>query len=124
MKYSITIQFLFRTLKPSDYMDFTITAAAEIPVLLLILFLEKFIGMKGVMASSAVIFSSSFLLMLSGIGSQKFYVICATLARGFASAILTSSFIYTPKLFKTKIRALGIGKIILCIAKHVNICLS
>ncbi|XP_054896686.1 synaptic vesicle 2-related protein-like isoform X1 [Poeciliopsis prolifica] len=95
-------------LTSADYKDLLWTTLAEFPGLLIILFAVDYLGRKKSMAICFVMFSLCILPLYACIGRIAL-TIFIFIARAFISGGYQVVFVYTPEVFPTEIRALGMG---------------
>ncbi|XP_067106582.1 synaptic vesicle 2-related protein-like [Osmerus mordax] len=97
-----------KTLTADDYKDLLWTTLAEFPGLLLTLCVIERIGRKKTMALSFLVFSLSVLPLYACIGRIAL-TIFIFIARAFISGGFQVAYLYTPEVYPTSVRALGIG---------------
>ena len=91
-----------------DYTDFMVTGCAEIPALLVTVFLINNIGRK---LSAAVEFALAALsmTMLMVCSSHNVLLVFIFIGRGLLASIFQILFLYTAEVFPTNIRSVGLG---------------
>lgn len=97
-----------KTLTLNDYQDLLWTTLAEFPGLLVTLFMIERIGRKKCMALCFLIFSVCILPLYACIGRIAL-TIFIFIARAFISGGFQVAYVYTPEVYPTAIRALGLG---------------
>ncbi|XP_012704812.2 synaptic vesicle 2-related protein [Fundulus heteroclitus] len=95
-------------LTSDDYKDLLWTTLAEFPGLLIILFAVDYLGRKKSMAICFFMFSLCILPLFACIGRIAI-TIFIFISRAFISGGFQVVFVYTPEVFPTEIRALGMG---------------
>ncbi|MEQ2267230.1 hypothetical protein XENORESO_003311, partial [Xenotaenia resolanae] len=95
-------------LTSADYKDLLWTTLAEFPGLLISLFAVDYLGRKKSMAICFFMFSLCILPLFACIGRIAL-TIFIFISRAFISGGYQVVFVYTPEVFPTEIRALGMG---------------
>ncbi|XP_015240589.1 PREDICTED: synaptic vesicle 2-related protein-like [Cyprinodon variegatus] len=95
-------------LTSADYKDLLWTTLAEFPGLLVILFAVDYLGRKKSMAICFFMFSL-FMLPLFACTGRIALTVLIFISRAFISGGYQVVFVYTPEVFPTEIRALGMG---------------
>ncbi|CAI4232475.1 unnamed protein product [Auanema sp. JU1783] len=92
----------------SDYFDLLQTTLAEFPGLLITVFVIEWLGRKRTMAFEFAIFSVfTFLLYFC---LDRFTVTCFIfISRAFISGAFQCAYVYTPEVYPTTLRAVGLG---------------
>nr|XP_018673260.1 synaptic vesicle 2-related protein [Ciona intestinalis] len=97
-----------RTLKTKDYVDLLWTTLAEFPGVLITLAIIEYIGRKKTIAIDLAGFTLfSFLLILCT--SRPVMIFFLFVARAFISGAFQAAYVYTPEVYPTNIRAIGLG---------------
>ncbi|XP_072103684.1 synaptic vesicle 2-related protein [Mobula birostris] len=95
-------------LNATDYKDLLWTTLSEFPGVLVTLWIIDRIGRKKTMAVSFVIFSFFALLLFACVGRFALTVFLF-IARAFISGGFQAAYVYTPEVYPTATRALGLG---------------
>ncbi|XP_057268850.1 synaptic vesicle 2-related protein isoform X1 [Pezoporus wallicus] len=103
-KCSLTCEYLTE----EDYTDLLWTTLSEFPGVLVTLWIIDRIGRKKTMALSFVVFSLCSLLLFLCVGRNVLTVLLF-IARAFISGGFQAAYVYTPEVYPTATRALGLG---------------
>ncbi|XP_048412028.1 synaptic vesicle 2-related protein [Stegostoma tigrinum] len=95
-------------LNATDYTDLLWTTLSEFPGVLITLWIIDRIGRKKTMAVSFLIFSFFSLLLFACVGRLALTVFLF-IARAFISGGFQAAYVYTPEVYPTATRALGLG---------------
>ncbi|XP_072921936.1 synaptic vesicle 2-related protein isoform X4 [Hemitrygon akajei] len=95
-------------LNATDYKDLLWTTLSEFPGVLVTLWIIDRIGRKKTMAVSFIIFSFFALLLFACVGRFALTVFLF-IARAFISGGFQAAYVYTPEVYPTATRALGLG---------------
>ncbi|XP_043571191.1 synaptic vesicle 2-related protein [Chiloscyllium plagiosum] len=95
-------------LNATDYTDLLWTTLSEFPGVLVTLWIIDRIGRKKTMAVSFLIFSFFSLLLFACVGRLALTVFLF-IARAFISGGFQAAYVYTPEVYPTATRALGLG---------------
>ncbi len=95
-------------LNTGDYVKILWASAAEFPGLILTFLIIDVLGRKKTMAVEFVMAASSFLLLLI-CTSKTILTVFLFIARAFVSGVFQVVYIYTPEVYPTEARALGLG---------------
>ncbi len=95
-------------LNTGDYVKILWASAAEFPGLILTFLIIDVLGRKKMMAVEFVMAASSFLLLLI-CTSKTILTVFLFIARAFVSGVFQVVYIYTPEVYPTEARALGLG---------------
>ncbi|XP_074777464.1 synaptic vesicle 2-related protein isoform X2 [Athene noctua] len=103
-KCSLTCEYLTE----EDYTDLLWTTLSEFPGVLVTLWIIDRIGRKKTMALSFFVFSFCSLLLFLCVGRNVLTVLLF-IARAFISGGFQAAYVYTPEVYPTATRALGLG---------------
>ena len=103
-KCSLACEYLSK----EDYMDLLWTTLSEFPGVLVTLWVIDRLGRKKTMALCFVIFSLCSLLLFICIG-RNVLTLLLFIARAFISGGFQAAYVYTPEVYPTATRALGLG---------------
>ncbi|TKC41420.1 hypothetical protein EI555_005602 [Monodon monoceros] len=95
-------------LSEEDYMDLLWTTLSEFPGVLVTLWIIDRLGRKKTMALCFVIFSLCSLLLFICVG-RNMLTLLLFIARAFISGGFQAAYVYTPEVYPTATRALGLG---------------
>ncbi|XP_061417758.1 synaptic vesicle 2-related protein isoform X2 [Lethenteron reissneri] len=95
-------------LSNDDYLDLLWTTLAEFPGILVTLWFIDLIGRRKTMALSFFVFSF-FVFLLFTCVSRTALMVFIFIARAFISGGFQAAFVYTPEVYPTTSRALGLG---------------
>ncbi|XP_046418645.1 synaptic vesicle 2-related protein [Neodiprion fabricii] len=97
-------------LESSDYMDLLWTTLAEFPGIFCTIFAIEKIGRKGTMAGQLAVFSMCVCLLSKACNlSRTFLTILIFLARGLIAGVFQAAYVYTPEVYPTHLRSVGVG---------------
>ncbi|CAH1230704.1 SVOP [Branchiostoma lanceolatum] len=95
-------------LNRKDYTDLLWTTVAEFPGLLVTMLIIEWLGRKRTMALEFVVFSFFTFLLLT-CGGRTWLTIFIFIGRAFISGAFQAAYVYTPEIYPTTTRALGLG---------------
>ncbi|XP_032253869.1 synaptic vesicle 2-related protein isoform X2 [Phoca vitulina] len=95
-------------LSEEDYMDLLWTTLSEFPGVLVTLWIIDRLGRKKTMALCFIIFSLCSLLLFICVG-RNMLTLLLFIARAFISGGFQAAYVYTPEVYPTATRALGLG---------------
>ncbi|ELK03905.1 Synaptic vesicle 2-related protein [Pteropus alecto] len=95
-------------LSEEDYMDLLWTTLSEFPGILVTLWIIDRLGRKKTMALCFVVFSFCSLLLFICVG-RNMLTLLLFVARAFISGGFQAAYVYTPEVYPTATRALGLG---------------
>lgn len=99
-----------RVLTITDYTDLLWTTLAEFPGIVVTLVIIEFLGRKKTMAIEFLVFSFSvFLIMMVCISNRTALTVILFIARGIISGVFQAAYVYTPEVYPTYLRAVGVG---------------
>ncbi|KAK3774018.1 hypothetical protein RRG08_030100 [Elysia crispata] len=97
-----------KTLTTKDYTDLTWTTFAEFPGLFITAYLLNKIGRKYTMAVEFVVFTV-FVMLVNICTTRALLTFFLFVARAFISGAFQGAYVYTPEVYPTSMRALGLG---------------
>uniref|UniRef100_A0A8D0M5K3 Synaptic vesicle 2-related protein n=1 Tax=Sus scrofa TaxID=9823 RepID=A0A8D0M5K3_PIG len=103
-KCSLACEYLSK----EDYMDLLWTTLSEFPGVLVTLWIIDRLGRKKTMALCFVVFSFCSLLLFICVG-RNMLTLLLFIARAFISGGFQAAYVYTPEVYPTATRALGLG---------------
>lgn len=97
-------------LERSDYIDLLWTTLAEFPGIFSTIFAIRKIGRRKTMACQLVMFAS----LISSLGracllSRSALTVAIFLARGLIAGVFQAAYVYTPKVYPTHLRGIGVN---------------
>ncbi|XP_062038296.1 synaptic vesicle 2-related protein [Lepus europaeus] len=104
VKCSLACEYL----SEEDYMDLLWTTLSEFPGVLVTLWIIDRLGRKKTMALCFVVFSFCSLLLFICVG-RNVLTLLLFIARAFISGGFQAAYVYTPEVYPTATRALGLG---------------
>ncbi|XP_015596532.1 synaptic vesicle 2-related protein [Cephus cinctus] len=94
----------------SDYMDLLWTTLAEFPGIFSTIFAIEKIGQKRTMACQLVMFAATVCVLgRACVLSRTVLTIGIFLARGLIAGVFQAAYVYTPEVYPTHLRSVGIG---------------
>ncbi|XP_006817913.1 synaptic vesicle 2-related protein-like [Saccoglossus kowalevskii] len=97
-----------RGLSTKDYVDLLWTSIAEFPGLVITFFIIEWIGRKKTMAVEFLVFSL-FTFLICICTTRTVLTIFLFIARAFISGAFQAAYVYTPEVYPTTVRAIGLG---------------
>ncbi|XP_055958029.1 synaptic vesicle 2-related protein isoform X1 [Patella vulgata] len=97
-----------KTLTTDDYRDLTWTTFAEFPGLFVTVFIIDILGRKKTMAFQFFVFTV-FVLLVNICTKRVWLTLFLFVARAFISGAFQAAYVYTPEIYPTSMRALGLG---------------
>ncbi|CAG7731972.1 unnamed protein product [Allacma fusca] len=98
-----------RTLTTPDYVDLLWTTLAEFPGILVTIFVLDKIGRKKTMAAQFLLFAITIFIFCFPIEDRVTITVILFMARGIVSGVFQAAYVYTPEVYPTSMRAIGIG---------------
>ncbi|OXA60411.1 synaptic vesicle 2-related protein [Folsomia candida] len=98
-----------KMLTQSDYIDLLWTTLAEFPGILITIFVLDKIGRKNTMAAQFVLFALTIFMFCFPIEDRVVKTIILFAARGIVSGVFQAAYVYTPEVYPTSMRSIGIG---------------
>ncbi|KAJ9579862.1 hypothetical protein L9F63_004464, partial [Diploptera punctata] len=98
-----------KELSTQDYVDLLWTTIAEFPgIFATIYVIEKF-GRKNTMAVQFFIFTICICFLFICTDSRVFLTVMLFLARGIIAGVFQAAYVYTPEVYPTPLRSVGVG---------------
>ncbi|KAI3388215.1 hypothetical protein SNEBB_006316 [Seison nebaliae] len=101
-------QCYLKCLTKQDYIDVLWTTLAEFPGLFITVFIVEYIGRKKTMALELLLFSI-FTFLVNICTSRQLMTFFIFVARAFVSGAFQVAYVYTPEVYPTTTRAVGLG---------------
>ncbi|MCL4130641.1 UNVERIFIED_CONTAM: hypothetical protein GTU68_054199, partial [Idotea baltica] len=98
-----------RPLSHSDYVDILWTTLAEFPGIFFTIFVIERLGRKKTIALEFIIFIGSIVFLFICTSSRVWLTIIIFVARGIISGVFQAAYVYTPEVYPTSLRAVGVG---------------
>lgn len=98
-----------RQLNTQDYMDLLWTTLAEFPGIFATIFVIERFGRKHTMAVQFVIFSGCVGFLFICTKNRAFLTVTLFLARGIIAGVFQAAYVYTPEVYPTPLRSVGVG---------------
>ncbi|XP_054280439.1 synaptic vesicle 2-related protein [Macrosteles quadrilineatus] len=98
-----------RQLNTQDYMDLLWTTLAEFPGIFLTIFVIERFGRKYTMAVQFVFFTLCISLLFICVESRAILTVTLFLARGVIAGVFQAAYVYTPEVYPTPLRSVGVG---------------
>ncbi|ODN04059.1 Synaptic vesicle 2-related protein [Orchesella cincta] len=98
-----------KMLTTSDYVKLLWTTLAEFPGILVTIFVLDKIGRKKTMAAQFLCFSATIFVFLFPIEDQNLKTVILFMARAIVSGVFQAAYVYTPEVYPTSMRSVGIG---------------
>ena len=91
-----------------DYVELLWTTLAEFPGLIVTLLILEYVGRKATLAVTIFGFALCTFIMPHA-ASEKATIFCLFAARAFISGSFQAAYVYTPEVYPTSMRAVGLG---------------
>ncbi|XP_044730935.1 synaptic vesicle 2-related protein isoform X2 [Chrysoperla carnea] len=98
-----------RTLQTTDYMDLLWTTLAEFPGIFLTIFVIERFGRKNTMSVQFVIFAICVCFLVLCTETRAILTVILFFARGIIAGVFQAAYVYTPEVYPTFLRAVGVG---------------
>ncbi|KAL7647379.1 UNVERIFIED_CONTAM: hypothetical protein RMT77_000975 [Armadillidium vulgare] len=98
-----------RPLTSSDYLDILWTTFAEFPGIFFTIFVIEKLGRKKTIALEFIIFAVSIVFLFICTSSRIWLTIIIFVARGIVSGVFQAAYVYTPEVYPTSLRSIGVG---------------
>lgn len=98
-----------RQLQTKDYMDILWTTLAEFPGIFATIFIIERYGRKKTMAVQFVVFAVCVCFLAVCTETRAFLTFMLFLARGIIAGVFQAAYVYTPEVYPTSLRAVGVG---------------
>ncbi|XP_037076636.1 synaptic vesicle 2-related protein-like [Pollicipes pollicipes] len=96
-------------LSQEDYLGLLWTTLSEIPGVLLAMFVIEKVGRKRTIAYGLLIFVVAILPLLLCIQSRTLLTVVLFVCRGMVAGVFQVAYVYTPEVYPTHLRAIGLG---------------
>ncbi|KAK5647632.1 hypothetical protein RI129_002524 [Pyrocoelia pectoralis] len=98
-----------KQLQTTDYMDLLWTTLAEFPGIFATIFIIEKFGRKKTMAVQFVVYAicASFLIICTE--KRAYLTVMLFVARGIIAGVFQAAYVYTPEVYPTSLRAVGVG---------------
>ncbi|XP_071528788.1 synaptic vesicle 2-related protein isoform X4 [Panulirus ornatus] len=98
-----------RPLSSEDYLDLLWTTLAEFPGIFFTILVIERLGRKTTMALEFVIFVISIIFLFICTSDRTWLTFILFVARGIISGVFQAAYVYTPEVYPTSLRAVGVG---------------
>ncbi|KDR17464.1 synaptic vesicle 2-related protein [Zootermopsis nevadensis] len=98
-----------KELSTQDYVDLLWTTIAEFPGIFATVFVIERCGRKNTMAVQFVIFAVCICFLFICTENRVFLTIMLFLSRGIIAGVFQAAYVYTPEVYPTPLRAVGVG---------------
>lgn len=98
-----------KELTTTDYIDLLWTTLAEFPGIFATIFVIERFGRKRTMAVQFVIFAICIYFLLICSAERSFLTAMLFVARGIIAGVFQAAYVYTPEVYPTPLRAVGVG---------------
>ncbi|XP_060520106.1 synaptic vesicle 2-related protein [Cylas formicarius] len=98
-----------RQLQTTDYIDLLWTTLAEFPGIFITIFIIEKFGRKKTMASQFVIYAICCCFLVVCSGKRPLLTVMLFLARGIIAGVFQAAYVYTPEVYPTSLRSIGVG---------------
>ncbi|XP_022913065.1 synaptic vesicle 2-related protein [Onthophagus taurus] len=98
-----------KQLQTTDYMDLLWTTLAEFPGIFATIFIIERFGRKKTMAVQFVFYAICCSLLLICTYKRVYLTIMLFFARGIIAGVFQAAYVYTPEVYPTSLRAVGVG---------------
>ncbi|RZC40912.1 synaptic vesicle 2-related protein [Asbolus verrucosus] len=98
-----------KQLQTTDYMDLLWTTLAEFPGIFITIFTIERFGRKKTMAVQFVIYAICCCFLVVCTEKRVFLTVMLFLARGIIAGVFQAAYVYTPEVYPTSLRAVGVG---------------
>ncbi|XP_034235778.1 synaptic vesicle 2-related protein [Thrips palmi] len=98
-----------KELTTTDYIDLLWTTLAEFPGIFATIFVIERFGRKRTMAVQFVIFAVCIYFLLICSAERSFLTAMLFMARGIIAGVFQAAYVYTPEVYPTPLRAVGVG---------------
>ncbi|KAL3287918.1 hypothetical protein HHI36_002374 [Cryptolaemus montrouzieri] len=98
-----------KQLQTTDYMDLLWTTLAEFPGIFITIFIIERFGRKKTMAAQFVAYAICCSILMICTTSRAFLTVMLFFARGIIAGVFQAAYVYTPEVYPTSLRAVGVG---------------
>ncbi|KAK9876159.1 hypothetical protein WA026_011275 [Henosepilachna vigintioctopunctata] len=98
-----------KQLQTTDYMDLLWTTLAEFPGIFITIFIIERFGRKKTMAAQFVAYAICCSILTICTTKRAFLTVMLFFARGIIAGVFQAAYVYTPEVYPTSLRAVGVG---------------
>ncbi|XP_066974498.1 synaptic vesicle 2-related protein isoform X2 [Macrobrachium rosenbergii] len=98
-----------RPLNSEDYLDLLWTTLAEFPGIFFTILVIERLGRKKTMALEFIVFVVSIIFLFICTSNRTWLTFILFVARGIISGVFQAAYVYTPEVYPTSLRAVGVG---------------
>ncbi|XP_059486763.1 synaptic vesicle 2-related protein [Neocloeon triangulifer] len=98
-----------KRLSASDYMDLLWTTLAEFPGIFATIFVIERFGRKKTIAAQFLVYTVSMVLLQLSMDNRAYLTGMLFVSRGIVAGIFQAAYVYTPEVYPTPLRAVGVG---------------
>lgn len=98
-----------RELTTTDYIDLLWTTLAEFPGILVTIFIIERFGRKKTMTVQHIVFAVCVFFILLATQERVLLTIILFAARGIIAGVFQAAYVYTPEVYPTPLRSVGVG---------------
>lgn len=98
-----------KQLQTTDYMDLLWTTLAEFPGIFITIFIIERFGRKRTMAVQFIIYAVCCSILMICTTRRSFLTVMLFFARGIIAGVFQAAYVYTPEVYPTSLRAVGVG---------------
>lgn len=98
-----------RQLQTTDYMDLLWTTLAEFPGIFITIFIIERFGRKKTMAVQFIAYAVCCGILTICTSKRAYLTVLLFFARGIIAGVFQAAYVYTPEVYPTSLRAVGVG---------------
>ncbi|PSN40655.1 Synaptic vesicle 2-related protein [Blattella germanica] len=98
-----------KELSTRDYVDLLWTTIAEFPGIFATIYVIDKFGRKNTMAVQFIIFTICICFLFICTDNRVFLTVMLFLARGIIAGVFQAAYVYTPEVYPTPLRSVGVG---------------